>query len=178
MARKPPVRAIALPLIPAIRAWLSLVGMPKYQATTAHSTMEKSAAASAMEVSASSLPKSTIFSIVSVTAGDNLLIISTPRRLKTAERKTAFFKVMQRVVMQVATAFGASVRPFTKITEAISTRVVIVSGDNPPRNENKKITTLLTLYSSGWLIINQVPPVYLKSVQSILYGQGIFICTF
>ena len=39
--------AMALPVSAAISAWLSLVGMPKYQAKTAHRTIEKSAAQNA-----------------------------------------------------------------------------------------------------------------------------------
>ena len=36
---------------------------------------------------------------------------------------------MQRVVMQVAIAFGASVQPFTKITPSVSTDVISSAGD-------------------------------------------------
>ncbi len=40
-------------------------------------------------------------------------MVATPRKLKIAERKTALFSGRLRVVMQVATEFGASVKPFT-----------------------------------------------------------------
>lgn len=45
-ADKPP-RAMAAPVMPAISAWLSLVGMPKYHAATAQTTMANMAAVNA-----------------------------------------------------------------------------------------------------------------------------------
>lgn len=105
--------AIALPVSPAISAWLSLVGMPKYQAATAHKTTEKSAAARAIVALLSSSPKYTIFITVSVTAVFNLLIVATPKKLKTADKKTALLSVRHLVEIQVATELGASVNPFT-----------------------------------------------------------------
>ena len=39
MQEKLPSRATAAPEIPATRAWLSLVGMPKHQASPAHRTI-------------------------------------------------------------------------------------------------------------------------------------------
>lgn len=127
---KPPFIAKALPVRPAIRAWLSLVGIPKYHATTAHKTMEKSAAARAMLDFSLFSPKDTIFITVSVTAGLILLVMKTPAKLNIADRKTAGLSGRQRVVMQVATELGASVKPFTYITEKVSKSVVMLSGES------------------------------------------------
>lgn len=125
----PLFRAIALPERPATRAWLSLVGMPKYQAATAHRTIEKSAAASAVSTFSGLSPKLTILIIVSVTAELILLITNTPAKFKIADNKTAFFNERQRVVMHVATEFGASVKPFTYITAKVSISVVMLKGE-------------------------------------------------
>ena len=59
MPAAPPI-AIAAPESPAMRAWLSLVGIPKYQAATAQMTIEKSAAQSATSAWWESWPKSTM----------------------------------------------------------------------------------------------------------------------
>ena len=50
--------ARAAPEMPATRAWLSLVGMPKRQAAQAHATMAAMAAHRAVEAAAGSGPKS------------------------------------------------------------------------------------------------------------------------
>ena len=60
MPAKPPCSAMAAPDSPAIRAWLSLVGMPNHQAAVAHATMATSAAHSAVSASAVLPPKSTM----------------------------------------------------------------------------------------------------------------------
>ena len=52
--------ATAAPETPAMSAWLSLVGMPKYQAAVAQMTMAAMAAHSAMRASRESPPKSTM----------------------------------------------------------------------------------------------------------------------
>ena len=44
----PPCSAIAAPEIPAIKAWLSLVGIPKYHAAVAHTTIANKAAHNAI----------------------------------------------------------------------------------------------------------------------------------
>lgn len=56
--------------------------------------------------------------------------MKTPAKLNTAERKTDGLSGRQRVVMQVATEFGASVKPFTYITAKVSKRVVMLSGES------------------------------------------------
>ncbi len=121
--------AIALPVSPAIRAWLSLVGMPKYQASTAHNTTEKSAAARAMVASSRLSPKETIFITVCVTEVLILLVAATPRKLKIADKSTALFKGRHRVVIQVATELGASVNPFTKTTANVRRSEVMLKGE-------------------------------------------------
>ena len=56
------------------------------------------------------------------------VIISTPRKLKTALSIMADLAFMQRVPMQVAIAFGASVHPLTKITPSVSSTVINKTG--------------------------------------------------
>ena len=127
--------AMALPERAAIRAWLSDVGIPKYQAKTAHRTIEKRAAQRATEAAVSSSPKNTIFDMVSVMDGLITVIAKTPAKLKIADITTAGFILIQRVVIQVATAFGASVKPFTNITAKVRITDKIAEGDK----ENKFI---------------------------------------
>ena len=74
--------------------------------------MEKRAAHSAMRAIWVSMPKSTIFEIVEATLALMRVMINTPRKLKMALMMIAARGGRQRVVTQVAMAFGASVQPF------------------------------------------------------------------
>ena len=120
--------AMALPVSAAIRAWLSDVGIPKYQAKTAHRTIEKSAAQRAIEAEASSSPKYTILDMVSVIEGFIIVIRLTPAKLSIADINTALFILIHLVVMHVATALGASVSPFTNITAKVRNTDKITDG--------------------------------------------------
>ena len=60
MPPKPFWIATAAPEMPAISAWLSLVGMPKYHAMVAHNTIANMPAQSAMVASPAFVPKSTM----------------------------------------------------------------------------------------------------------------------
>lgn len=110
--------------MPAMSAWLSLVGIPKYQAAVAQSTIAKRAAQRAIIESFGSFPKSTIFAIVWATVALMDVITNTPRKLNTAAIRMAFFGAMDRVDTHVAIAFGASVQPFTKITPKVNTTMI------------------------------------------------------
>ena len=100
-----------------------------------------------------SLPKDTIFITVSVTEeliSDNN---NTPARLNIAERINALFKERQRVEMHVAIEFGASVSPFTKITQNVRNKVVSVNGEKEEIREKIKPPPkiyFLKIYSQGW----------------------------
>ena len=124
----PPCRAMAPPVRPAISAWLSLVGIPKYQARTAHTTMAKRAALKATMASWELVPKSTIFVMVSATVAFSILMRKTPRKLKTAAIRIAALTGMHRVTTQVAIAFGASVHPLTRITPSVSRTAISSRG--------------------------------------------------
>src|SRR5699024_8024695 len=63
----PPWIAIAAPERPAIRLWLSLVGIPKTDAATLYTTIDTSAAQSAIIASCVLSPKSTMLLIVEAT---------------------------------------------------------------------------------------------------------------
>ena len=57
--------------------------------------------------------------MVSVMEGLIAVITKTPAKFKTADITTADFILIHPVVIQVATALGASVSPFTKITAKV-----------------------------------------------------------
>lgn len=113
---------------PAISAWLSLVGIPKYHAATAQIMIANRAAQSAT-IAASVLPlKFTMSLIVMATVVLMSVITKTPKKLNTAAIKTAAFADIARVATQVAIAFGASVQPLTKITPSVSNTVISSMG--------------------------------------------------
>ena len=114
-----------------MRLWLSLVGMPKIEAPTLYTTMENSAAHSATRASRVSPPKSTILLMVEATELLILVITNTPRKLNAALIRIAARTFIQRVVTQVAMAFGASVQPLTKITPSVSATVIRRTGLPP-----------------------------------------------
>ena len=124
----PPCTAIAAPESPAIRLWLSLVGIPNTEAATLYTTMEKSAAHSATSDSCVSPPKSTMLLMVDATELLMCVITRTPRKLNTALIQIACRTFILRVPIQVAIAFGASVHPLTKITPSVRTTVTSITG--------------------------------------------------
>ena len=124
----PPHIAIAAPVSPAMSAWLSLVGIPKYQAPTAHITIAAIAADSAMSAAPLSFPKFTMFFIVIATFELISVITRTPKKLHTAAITIAFPTSIHLVETHVAIALGASVHPFTKITPSVSTTDIKSAG--------------------------------------------------
>ena len=90
--------------------------------------MENSAAHRAMRASCVFSPKSTMLLMVEATALLIWVMISTPKKLKTALRIMACRAPMHLVVMQVAMALGASVQPLTKITPRVSRTVTSRTG--------------------------------------------------
>ena len=128
--------AIAAPLIPAIRAWLSLVGIPKYQLATDQSTMAKRAAHRAKIALSLSSPKSTKVNKVPATLSLIKVITRTPKKLQKAAMRMAKRTGIALVETQVAIAFGASVQPLTKITP-ITKRLVIKKGILVKSSETK-----------------------------------------
>ena len=58
--------------------------------------------------------------MVCATVALSMVMISTPRKLKTAAIKIAAPGVMERVETQVAMALGASVQPLTRMTPSVS----------------------------------------------------------
>ena len=111
-----------------MRLWLSLVGMPKTLAPTAYTTIEKSAAHSAIRAICVLVPKSTMLEMVEATLALMCVMINTPRKLKMALMMIAVLGGRQRVVTQVAMAFGASVQPLTKMTPSVSRTVMASIG--------------------------------------------------
>ena len=56
------------------------------------------------------------------------VMTSTPRKLKAALIRMAGRTRMQRVLMQVAMALGASVQPLTKMTPSVNSTVISRTG--------------------------------------------------
>ena len=143
--------AIAAPVRPAIRLWLSLVGMPNTEAATLYTTMENKAAHSAISAASVWPPKSTMLLIVEATELLILVITSTPRKLNTALIMIAVLTFRHRVAMQVAMAFGASVQPFTNITPSVSATVTRRTGfentcwQNPAKETSIYLSFFLSL---------------------------------
>ena len=90
--------------------------------------MENSAAHRAISASCVLPPKSTMLLMVEATDALSWVMMSTPRKLKTAAMMTAERTRMHRVVTQVAMALGASVQPLTKMTPSVSNVVTINAG--------------------------------------------------
>ena len=90
--------------------------------------MENRAAHRAICASWVLLPKSTMLLMVEATALLMWVMMSTPRKLKTALVIMAFRAPRQRVVMQVAMALGASVQPLTKMTPRVRRTVTSMTG--------------------------------------------------
>ncbi|KAJ57717.1 hypothetical protein P782_2548 [Enterococcus faecalis FL2] len=123
-APKPP-NAIAEPVKPAINAWLSLVGIPKYHAATAQTTIEKSEAAKATCEAFPFASKLTMLLIVSATWALKKVMTNAPKKFITTAIQIATFGFNTRVETAVAIAFGASVQPLTKITPI--TKVIVTN---------------------------------------------------
>ena len=62
--------------------------------------------------------------MVDATALFSCVMIKTPKKLNAALIKIAPRTLRQRVVTQVAIAFGASVQPFTKITPSVKRTIM------------------------------------------------------
>ena len=115
-----PPRARAAPASPAIRAWLSLVGRPNRQASTAHTRMDSKAAHRAVSAASSPPGKTMRSSTVAATAGNSRQAIAAPRKLHPAASHTPCRKVREPEPTAVAMALGASVQPLTKMTASTS----------------------------------------------------------
>ena len=115
MPPKPPCSAMAAPVIPAIREWLWLVGMPKAQAATPQTMMATMAAARATSAAWLSPPKSTIPKMVLATAVLTDVMSTSPIKLHTAAITMAGVGRMAFVPTTVAMALGASVAPLTTV---------------------------------------------------------------
>lgn len=116
------------PVSDAISAWLSLVGIPKNHAVTAHTIIVIIDAHKVRQAVSGFLPKSAIPVIVSTTLPLIKDITVTPRKFITDARKIAFSGLIDLVEIQVAIAVGASVQPLTVITPDKSNIAITVIG--------------------------------------------------
>ena len=142
---RPPCRAMAAPVMPAMSEWLWLVGMPSAHAATPQTMMATIAAAKATRAAWLSPPKSTILKMVDATAVDTAVIPKRPTRLQPAAMTMAGVGRIALVPTTVAMALGASVAPLTMVAPTHSTtmRARIGSLVNAPRNEPKSIPITL-----------------------------------
>src|SRR5699024_9359463 len=136
---------MAAPDRPAIRLWLSLVGIPNTEAATLYTTMENNAAHRAISASFVSPPKSTMLLMVDATALLIFVITSTPRKLNTALIMIAVRTFRHRVAMHVAIAFSASVQQFTNITPSVSSTVIIRTGFENTCSQKPENETSITI---------------------------------
>lgn len=118
---------MAEPDKPAMSAWDSDVGIPKYQAAEAQSTIAKRAAHKATKPSLL-FPKLTILEMVSATDLLIIVITNTPRKFINAAIAIARFGSIDLVDITVAIAFGASVHPFTRMTPRVRRTVINNAG--------------------------------------------------
>ena len=112
---RPPCRAMAAPVMPAMSEWLCDVGMPKYHAATPQTIMATIAAASATSAAWLLPPKSTILKMVMATAEEIIVMAAKPMKLHTAAIAIAGVGFIAFVPTTVAMAFGASVAPLTTV---------------------------------------------------------------
>ena len=96
--------------MPAMRAWLSLVGIPNHHAAVAQTTMATKAAHRAISASSAFPPKSTILYMVAATLAFIMVMKNTPIKLKAAAITMALRTPMALVDTHVAMALG-SIRP-------------------------------------------------------------------
>ena len=106
---------MAAPVIPAIREWLWLVGMPIAHAAAPQTMMAAIAAARAMSAASLSPPKSTMPKMVLATAVLTIVMRTMPIKLQAAAMMIAGPGRIARVPTTVAIALGASVAPLTTV---------------------------------------------------------------
>lgn len=134
-----PCRAREAPAKEAIMAWLSLEGIPKYQATTPKIIIEAKDAQNAQIPNVPSNPARE--KTHSATEEFTTEIRKTPPKLHTAEIRHALFIEMAPEQTDDAMAFGASVKPFTKMTPRESKSAKTPQGVSKiPEKELKNIT--------------------------------------
>jgi hypothetical protein len=111
--------AIAAPLIPDMRAWLSLVGIPILQAINAHMTTAQSPAHRAGSAVSGVAERSAMPKTVFATRELISAIPTLPTKLQIADNISALLGESERVDTQLEMAFGATVQPLTNITAII-----------------------------------------------------------
>ena len=112
MSASNPPTASPAPVKPAIRAWLSLVGKPHFQASVLQTTIPIIAASivGSVIILAFTMP----LPMVSATAVPE----SVPVMLRTTAMAIAILGCITRVETTVAMEFGASVQPFTNSAQS------------------------------------------------------------
>ena len=121
-------RAKADPVRLAANAWLSLVEMPAFQAVKDQAIVAVIAAHKVKEAGFSLLPKSASLNMVCATPVLTAVMTKIPRDSKKAAKTTALEKDKDLVVTHVTMLLGATLKPLIKISEAVRTKVISVTG--------------------------------------------------
>lgn len=96
--------------------------------------------------------------MVCATVALSSVITNTPRKLKIAAIKIAARGPMDRVEMQVAIAFGASVQPLTRITPNVSATVTISAGLDVNRvRKSENVIVMLLPFSPNRVFPLRMP---------------------
>jgi len=101
--------------------------------------------------------------MVSATDLLTIVIMRTPKKLKTDAIIMAFFGVIDLVDTQVAIALGASVHPLTNITPSIKAEVMNKAGFvSCRRNSAKEIVIIVPPKAYDYYLPNNIKIVTLK----------------
>src|SRR2546423_2586904 len=114
----PPAAAMPAPHRPPMRAWVELLGSPRYQVSRFQEIAPSSAA---ITTTSPGLIASVLAIVFETLAWKNATVMTAPIRLNTAARPTAARGERARVEMDVAMAVAVSWKPIVKSkTKALS----------------------------------------------------------
>src|SRR6202165_1776934 len=121
-AEKLPIEATPAPTRPPIRAWVELLGSPKNQVIRFQAIAPRRAA---MMTTIPALKESVLAIVLATLEWNTSTVTRAPRRLKTADRATAWPAVRARVEMEVAIALAVSWKPLVKSKATATTTVAM-----------------------------------------------------
>src|SRR5947208_8767331 len=119
----PPAAAMPAPHKPPMRAWVELLGSPRYHVTRFQEIAPSSAA---ITITRPGLMARVLAIVFETFAWKNATVTTAPTRLKTAARPTAARGERALVEMDVAIALAVSWKPFVK-SNTTATPIVIHS---------------------------------------------------
>ena len=135
--------AIAAPDSPAIRLWLSLVGMPREEAAALYYNDGEQRRTQGDQCVSGIGSKIHHVAYGSRDRAVDFVMTRTPRKLKTALIQIAVRSLKHPVVIHVAIALGASVHPLTKMTPSVSRTVSSKMGFGIQKSPSLYISILI-----------------------------------